>query len=108
MGWLMRCPGLQADGDEPLRGVVQSASSLNYRRSNTDAMATHATFSKTKTWRAFSMLVGCDTTFCMADTGTISSGPVFISKDGCTVHGVSFRVDIGTQTVPQGTWNNKQ
>lgn len=27
---------------------------------------------------------GCDMVLRMADTGTITSGPVFISRDGCT------------------------
>lgn len=64
---------------------MQSMDSLNYNRSNTSSMATLATFSKTKACEAFSMCGGCDMVLRTADTGTISSGPVFISRDGCTV-----------------------
>lgn len=47
-------------------------------------MATSATFSKTKACEALSVH-DCDMVLRMADTGTISSGPVFISSDRFTV-----------------------
>ncbi len=77
--------GCPADGDEPGGSIVQSMGSVNYNRSNTSSMATSATFSKTKACEAFSMRGGCDMVLRMADTATISSGPLFISRDGCTV-----------------------
>lgn len=84
----MRRPGLLADRDEPVGSVVQSMGSVNYNRSNTSSMATLPHFPKQRPVRHSACVVavnGCDMVFCMADTGTISSGPVFISRDGCTV-----------------------
>lgn len=63
---------------------MQSMGSLNYNRSNTHSMATPATVSKTKGCEAFSMRGGCDMVLRMADTATISSAALFISRDGCT------------------------
>lgn len=42
-------------------------------------------FPKQRPSRHLAMHGGCDMVLRMADTGTINSGPVFISRDGCRV-----------------------